>query len=585
MKNKIFFLLFAGALIFSCFFNFAHAQSENVSSVGEFIKSFDANITVNIDNSIDATEKIVYDSGGEDHHGIYRNIYLYSSIEYKMNIEGVSVVDENNNPYIFTTSNSSSDVNIKIGDPDKTFTGQKTYIIKYHVTKAVGQFKDFDEIYWNVTGNDWTMPIQKASVSVNLPAGVKMIQSSCYYGYKGSTDKCELKDNQNEVYYFESPRPLETSEGLTVAIGFPKGVVTSYTNSDKVSNFLGMYLSWIIGGFLPILTLILSLLYWYKNGRDPKGRGVIVPQYDVPDGLTPMEVAGIIDQKVSADNISAEIIYLATKGYIKIKQTEEKVLGLFNSTDYELTKLKDSHDGTSDFDQKLMSGLFSFGSGATVKMSDLRDVFYSHVKTITDSVLDGLLIKGYYKNLGRMKKAGNVMFVIFFMLIWGSIFFGGFIGTLFFRTNPLPIILGIFVSIIIYTIISSFFPAKTEKGVAIKEYLLGLKDYLKIAEKDRLIFHNAPEKKPEVFEKLLPYAMVLSVADIWAKEFEGIYTTPPSWYSGGSNTAFNAIVFTHSLSSFSSFASSSMSSSPSSSGSGGGGSSGGGGGGGGGGSW
>ncbi|KKT22394.1 MAG: hypothetical protein UW07_C0037G0011, partial [Candidatus Nomurabacteria bacterium GW2011_GWF2_43_8] len=113
----------------------------------------------------------------------------------------------------------------------------------------------------------------------------------------------------------------------------------------------------------------------------------------------------------------------------------------------------------------------------------------------------------------------------------------------------------------------------------------GLKDYLQIAEKDRLLFHNAPEKKPEVFEKLLPYAMALGVADIWAKEFEGIYMAPPNWYVGSGNAAFSAMAFNHSLSNFSSYTSSSLSSSSSGSGSGGGGSSGGGGGGGGGGGW
>src|SRR6185436_19560328 len=110
------------------------------------------------------------------------------------------------------------------------------------------------------------------------------------------------------------------------------------------------------------------------------------------------------------------------------------------------------------------------------------------------------------------------------------------------KANAFRLAMGIFASIIVYSFISRFFPAKTEKGVAAKEHILGLKEYLQIAEKDRLEFHNAPEKKPEVFETLLPYAMVLGVANIWAKEFEGIYNEPPSWYSGPSSTAFNAIV-------------------------------------------
>jgi uncharacterized membrane protein len=145
------------------------------------------------------------------------------------------------------------------------------------------------------------------------------------------------------------------------------------------------------------------------------------------------------------------------------------------------------------------------------------------------------------------------------------------------------VFIGFVLSCVIFMVINSLMPAKTVKGVATKEYILGLKLYLQIAEKDRLQFNNAPEKKPEIFEKLLPYAMVLGVDEAWAKEFEGIYTVPPQWYEGYHGGAFSAIAFNHSLSSFNSMASSSMGSAPG--GSGGGGFSGGGGGGGGGGGW
>jgi len=123
------------------------------------------------------------------------------------------------------------------------------------------------------------------------------------------------------------------------------------------------------------------------------------------------------------------------------------------------------------------------------------------------------------------------------------------------------------------------------KGVETKEYLLGLKEYLQIAEKDRLLFQNAPDKKPETFEKLLPYAMVLGVANIWAKEFADIYTSPPNWYTSTNAAAFNAITFNSSLTHFAALTSAVAASSSSGGGSGGGGFSGGGGGGGGGGGW
>ncbi|MBI3232306.1 MAG: DUF2207 domain-containing protein [Candidatus Doudnabacteria bacterium] len=620
--RKVTLLLLTVILSTGYAFSIANAQSQTLPQ--EAIVFYSSNITVNIDNSINVTETITYNTGPEEHHGIYRDIYPYSSQEKKMSIENVSVTDENGNPYIFQTSNSGENIRIKIGDPNRTFSGQKIYIVKYHATRAVAQLKDVDEIYWDVTGNGWGMPIYQSQASVILPSGASMIQSACYFGPKDSTSQCQLVNSKNGTYTFNTPSTLNPYEGLTAAVGFPKGIVTPYTPSDTAANFFDGYWRWIVAAILPILTLIFSLSYWYRKGRDARGTGVIVPQYDIPDGLSPMEVGGIANEKVQANNISAEIIYLATKGYLKISQLEERFIGFIKSTDYELTKLKDFSDLPDDFDRKLLEALFSNRSAFSalvnsnllkklpkplasilgnlgdisgesesldgkiiekIKLSDLKNNFYSDVRVIIASVLDSLLNKGYYKNLGRMKNSGSRIAIILFMSVWASGFFGGIIGVFLLRGNPFPLMAGIFLSIIIYGIISHFNPAKTEKGVATKEYILGLKDYLQIAEKDRLQFHNAPDKKPEIFEKFLPYAMVLGVANIWAKEFEGIYTLPPSWYSGPSGAAFGAIALSQTITKFSSFAAASLTSSPGGSGSGGGGSSGGGGGGGGGGSW
>jgi uncharacterized membrane protein len=572
--RKIFVVLFA-------FLGFVSACGAQVNTE-EAIISFTSEITVNTDNSIDVTEVIVYDSGSIERHGIYRDIYRYSSTGRKIDIENVSVDDSAGGSHMFEVTSSGDYVRIKIGDPDKTFTGSNTYRIKYRAVKAIGQLDNVDELYWNVTGNGWAMPIYKAEAVVSLPNGAKSTQSACYVGLAGSTDRCEVSEEPDGVYVFNTPRALQQYEGITIAAGFPKGIVEPYGTSDKISDFFDKYLMWIIALLLPTFTLYFSLRHWYKKGRDPKGTGVIVPQYDVPDGLTPMEVAGIVNQKIKPSDISAEIVYLATKGYLKITQVENKTLGIFKSTNYTLTKLKDFDDLQNEFDKELLEALFE--SKESIKLSDLKNVFYKKIGDITKKVAEGLLSKGYYKNLGRMKGSGGRTAIIIFMAVWAGVFFGGIIGAIFSRGNPLVLIAGIFLSIAIYGIVSYFFPAKTEKGVAAKEYILGLKNYLRIAEKDRINFHNAPEKKPEIFEKLLPFAMVLGVEKAWAKEFEGIYTTPPSWYSGTSMHAFSATSFSDSLSSFNSYASSSMASSPGG-GSGGGGSSGGGGGGGGGGGW
>lgn len=554
----------------------------------ESIISYTSQIAVNTDNSVDVTETIVYDSGSESHHGIYRDIYPYSAQNRKMSIDQISVVDENGNPYQYQVSSSGKNLRIKIGDPNQTFTGLKTYIIRYHVTRAVSQLKDLDEIYWDVTGNYWTMPIENVSATVVLPSRINAIQTACYYGPAGSKQSCQLGSGADNAYAFRAPEVLNAKDGLTVAVGFAKGTVFTYTAADEASNWFSVYWTWFLIALLPLLTLIFSLWYWHKRGRDPRGTGTIVPQYDVPENLTPLEVGGIVSEKVSPSQLPAEIIYLATKGYLKIRQLEESFIGLIKSTDYELTKLKDFSDLPNKFDRLLLQSLFRLEK-QSVKISDLRNSFYQDTPMIITSALDGLLNKGYYKNLGRMKgltiSRVAKMIIVALVVTWISLLLGDTSSFPVFQINPVPFIIGVILSILVFNIVYRFSPAKTEKGVSLKEYLLGLKSYLQIAEKDRLLFHNAPEKRPEVFEALLPYAMVLGVAKIWAKEFEGIYTTPPSWYSGPNNAVFNAVVFNQAMSSFNSLASSSLSSSPGHSGSGGGGFSGGGGGGGGGGSW
>lgn len=585
-------------------------------AIEETITYYGVDILVNTDNSIDVTETIRYNTSSyQERHGIYRDIYPYSSQGWKMAITNVEVVDEENNPYIYEQFKTGKKIRIKIGDPNVTFIGEKVYIIKYHATKATAQFEEFDEIYWNATGNEWQMPIHLAVVTVKLPGKTEPLQFACYQGFTGSTEGCNYAKNDEGVHVFNSTRVLNYSEGITIAVGFPKGIVNPYTDEDRASNFFERNKEWFLGALLPLLTLILSLGYWFKKGNDPKGTGVIVPQYDVPNGLTPLEAGALINQNIQNEYISAEIIYLATKGYIKINQLEEKYIGFLKSTDYELVRLKEYTDLSNDFDKKLMRGLFESDYRAlsiteafskfkgieledlttipiknvqSVKLSELKYVFSNVVNEILTSVADTILNKGYYSNFPKSRIRSEYVISAVVVTIFFSVFVGIFLGALLFVEKPFIPFLSAFLSCVIYIIISRYFPKKTQEGVMLEEQLLGLKEYLQIAEKDKLEFHNAPEKKPEIFEKLLPFAMVLGVAEVWAKEFDDIYSTSPSWYSSSSGTHFTATNFTHSLSSFSTAAVSSFVStrgSGSGGGSSGGGSSGGGGGGGGGGSW
>ncbi|MBI4708828.1 MAG: DUF2207 domain-containing protein [Candidatus Portnoybacteria bacterium] len=273
-------------------------------------------------------------------------------------------------------------------------------------------------------------------------------------------------------------------------------------------------------------------------------------------------------------------MHLATKGYLKITRLENKGI-IFKSEDYQLDKLK-MEGNLSSTDKRLMEGLFS-SSKTSVKLSELKNKFYKDLLDIKDYTYKTGVEKGYFaKNPKNTKTLFIILglFVGMISLVIGGIL-SGFLGPFVFLSA------GISAAIVI--IFATIMPKKTLKGVYVKEKILGLKEYLKVAEKDRIKFHNAPAKNPQHFETLLPYAMVLGVEKEWAKQFEGIYNQPPSWYSDQSGGTFNSLILIHSLSNFNQSANAAIASHPGSaaggSGFGGGGFSGGGFGGGGGGSW
>jgi uncharacterized membrane protein len=544
----------------------------------EVINSFDVNIKINSDASFSVSEKIQYDFSNLQKHGIFRNIpvkYKARGGNFNLRISEISVQDENGQPYNFTVSPLGNDMEIKIGNAEQFVTGQKIYVIGYTIRRALNFFTDHDEFYWNMTGDKWPVVIKKASLKISLPQNVKneLLKSECFIGVLGSAEKC-LGNLENSGGIFSASREISLGEGMTVVFGFPKGVVHEPSFIEKFLETLKD--NWVL--FLPPSVLFFMLWLWRKKGKDPLGRGTIIAQFDAPDNLTPFEVGTIIDEKADKKDISAEIISLAVRGYLKIKKTEKKVL-FFNSTDYVLEKLKNAETLENDFDQKLMEALL--GSKDSVAISDLKDVFHKSLKEIENKIYESVFAKGYF--IKNPEKVRHIYLAVGIMILVGGIFIGSF-------WEMLGVVSWL-ISGIIVIIFSFFMPKKTKKGAETREYILGLKDYLMVAEKDRIKFHNAPEKNPEHFEKLLPYAMVLGVEKEWAEQFKDIYKQNPSWYEDkiGSPTVINAVILANNLDSFSSSASANLYPAPSSASSGesgfSGGGSGGGFGGGGGGSW
>ena len=523
----------------------------HITLASEKIDDFSTLIKINRNSSLNIEENITYDFDNSfGRHGIYRDIpirYKARGGNYNLSISNISVVDRSGNPYKFKILNNGKYKRIKIGNPYSYVSGRKTYIIKYTVKRGINYFKDHDELYWNVTGNEWNIPIISSSAKIVLPETINKnkLQIKCFSGPLGSRNQCLNKSSKEtnglikEVDFWQNN--LSAREGLTIVVGFPKSLVippTFFQNTlDTVKDNLI--------ALLPILTFIILFALWWKNGRDPKGKKTIIARYEPPDSLTPVEVGTIIDEKVDNIDISSEIIYLATQGYLKIKRIEEKHL-IFKSKDYLLEQLKDETGLENNFDKQLLKSLFKNASlseesgNKTIKLSQLKTTFSQDIKQIQKDVYQSTVEKGYFpKNPSAVRKSYITIGIIVLILI------GFLASSLGFIT-----IVSIGISAIFFFLFGNMMARRTKKGVLAKEAILGFKLYLSVAEKARLEFQDAPQKNPQLFEKFLPYAIALKVEREWAKQFEDIYLSPPSWYEGWTGANFTAFVLVDSLSGF-----------------------------------
>jgi uncharacterized membrane protein YgcG len=558
-----------------------------VVAAQEAIPSFDARIVVYEDASIEVAERIVYDFGEEERHGIFRVIpysYQAGTETYTADVSMVAVHDDLGTPLRFTESRDNGELTLKIGDPDVTITGMHTYVVTYRVHAPFLYFDDFDEFYWNVTGS-WPNPIVRASVLVDLPSDATVLDAACYQGARKTTEPCD--EDQRLVRadgagYTAAANNLAPREGFTIAVSFPKGAIAVVEKPWAGENRTSSYAYLPLG--VPIFVLFFMLYWWYTYGRDPAGRRTIVTEFAPPEDVSPALAGIVYNERIEPREISAEIVQLAVDGFIKIHRTEKEVL-IFTSTDYLLERIgkETPKDPVAAlileklFQNEFMTTENIAGKNVTgTLVSKMRQKFVAERDSIIDALYQSVLDDGYFPERPDVvrKRYTAIGVVVAIAGVAAAVIAPGGVFTVFGVAAAFSgILVGIF---------AMWMPSKTRRGVLLKEHLEGFKQYLSVAEKDRLAFHNAPEKTPALFDKYLPYAMAFDVEDAWAEQFEDIYTEEPTWHTG-SDGDFSSAAFAHSMQAFSTDFS--AASAPASSGSSGGGSVGGGFGGGGGGSW
>ncbi|MCI3939280.1 DUF2207 domain-containing protein [Chryseobacterium aahli] len=639
-------------LLFLLFFSLNFAQEEpirtdqlSIIDGRERIMNFHADIDVDKNSNITVTEKIkVHSLGDKIKRGIFRSLPLTRNINNTTQKVQYNIVSVKKNSVDEDYHEEYEDGFLKIyfGNKDIILEpGDYDYEIKYTTEKQIGFFEKYDEFYWNVNGNFWDFPVDQISATVNLPQGAGILQNSCYTGGQGSTDQnCTVKVLSEHSIEWNAEN-LGSEEGLTIAVGFKKGVMIPPPPPTFIERF-GI----LIAGIIVFLGMVIYYIStWRKYGVDPE-KPIVYPQFNSPDDLSPASLGYINSETFKNKYLTAALVNLAVKGYIQIIETEDPgVLGLFKSKKFTVKKLKNADQKLPVEEINLMNNLFTtvdtvkFDGEYNSKIEQTVKSFqssltYQHNKLLNEgnntnklylplilmTVVYGLGLLLSFKMFPEFEKVivGGFLYVILLVcfLITGYLFkifpvlFKIFLiiptiiliilGALMFNHNEFTIdnnfnicyifiVLG-FTSLIIYQFLIR---RPSEEKLKKKSLIDGFKMYMGAAENEQLKFHNPPTMTPESFEKLLPFAMVLGVDEIWGKKFDALLTKmsteyQSNWYVGSSMNHFAmASVLNSSLTQSiqSSATQPSSSGSSSGSGSGGGGFSGGGGGGGGGGGW
>ncbi|MGO4709427.1 DUF2207 domain-containing protein [Chryseobacterium sp. 2TAF14] len=641
------------AVLFLIFISLGFAQDEVVipdqlaiANNTERILNFHANINVDKNLGLNITEKIkVHSEGNEIKRGIFRSLPLVRNLnnrtqKVKYNIVSVKKngVDED-----FHEEIEDGYLKIYVGNKDVILSpGDYDYEINYTTEKQIGFFEKYDELYWNVNGNEWNFPVDSISATVNLPQGAGIIQNSCYKGGYGSTSQDCLAKVLSEHSIEWSAKDLGSGEGLTIAVGFKKGIMIPPPPPTFLEKF-GILIAGIVI-FLGLLFYYYST--WKKYGVDPE-KPTVYPQFNSPDDLSPASLGFIHSENFKNKYLTAALVNLAVKGYVQIIENEDSgVFGLFKSKQFTVKKLKNADQNLPKEEINLMNSLFSnisdsikFDGKYDPKIEQTVRSFQSALKFQHDKMLNegnnskklilpilvilGVYFLGLFVSFTIFPEFEKVFLGIFILAVLTIAFV---IAIVLFKFYPglfkiflvFPVVAFVILGVLIYkgsdfTIDNNFnvcyifivlgfmslviyqflIKRPSEEKLRKKSLIDGFKMYMGAAENQQLKFHNPPEMTPQSFEKLLPFAMVLGVDEIWGKKFDDLlkkmsYEYQSNWYVGSSMNHFAmASVLNSSLTNSiqSSATQPSSSGSSSGSGSGGGGFSGGGGGGGGGGGW
>ena len=491
------------------------APATGAQSGSERIHDYDVEVRIEPSGTIQVHETIDYDFGVVPKHGIFRDVPVRFDYPQKANhdrvypLDVVSVQASEGTPAQYTIE--EGDVGgvglkrIKIGDPDVTISGRHTYDITYTLRGVLNGFEDHDEMYLNAIGPGWTVPIDRASVTVDAPTDITQV--ACYSGPFESRLPCTSANSSGATATF-TQNSIPPNAALTVVVGFPKGVVPPPTPILEERFNLATAFSvtpataGIAGGFLLLVIGVFAFLM-IRFGRDRRYRGSAVDQafgsesgaeervpvlhheetpveFVPPDNLRPGQIGTLVDFSANPLDVTATIVDLAVRGYLVIEEVEGEG-GFLHKPDWKLTKKKDADAELKDYERRLLDALFQDRN--EVKLSDLQYTFAARMNEVQQALTDDARAQGWFVRLPSVvRMQWGCLGVL--VLLAGI----GLTALLAWRTHAALLGIPLVIAGILLTFGAYWMPQRTAKGTGILRRAEGFRRFINQSEKERARF-------------------------------------------------------------------------------------------------
>ncbi len=486
------------------------------------IERFAVTLEVNADATLRVREAITIDFRGS-HQVFFRTIpvrYERRGVDVALRVSEIHVFDESVAPLKTEVTDLGRAIRIRAEVPGEQ-NATRTVIITYRVRRALLDVDGHEELYWNVTGSEWDVPIRQVEAIVSSPPGIPLdrIDSTAYTGSPGAAGSDYTEERADSFLTFRTVRPLRPREGLIIAVDWPPGAIRGPGLVQGAWWLLGD--NWPLG--LPLLALVGLLLVRRLYGNDRDESPAIKPEHQPPGGLMPAEGGILVSEKAAPRDVVATLVDLAVRGSIRV----EEVGSVFGETDCVVRRLKPLADDLElrPLERSLLSRLFgSDGSLGERRLSEIRRDYDSAFPPIRDEIYRGMV------GDGLLPSSPERVWSLWLFSGLGLIGVAGFIlagGAGRFVRSPLVLGVGLGLAGLIVAASSPKMPRKTLRGVEAAARVKGFREFLERASKDEL--RRLP---PDTMHKWLAWAIALGVSERWIHGFDGLTVTEPIWFTG-----------------------------------------------------